>query len=156
MIAGPASSWTAEQRLAGYREAFAALGHDPDQLAVFVGDYRQGSGRELAALALGGPARDRPTALLCANDLMAIGVLEYCKGVGLRVPENVSIVGFDDIPVAALLTPRLTTVSQPAVEMGYRATTLLLDLIKGGVVHHSDELLPVVLQIRDSVATPAR
>jgi LacI family transcriptional regulator len=87
---------------------------------------------------------------------MAIGVLEYCKGAGLRVPEDVSIVGFDDIPVAVLLTPRLTTVSQPAVEMGYRATTLLLDLIKGGVVHHNDELLPVVLQIRDSVAPPAR
>ena len=156
VIAGPASSWTAEQRLAGYREAFAALGHDPDQMAVFVGDYHQASGRELAALALGGPARDRPTALLCANDLMAIGVLEHCKAAGLRVPEDVSIVGFDDIPVAAMLTPRLTTVSQPAVEMGYRATTLLLDLIKGGVAHHNDELLPVVLQIRDSVAPPAK
>jgi DNA-binding LacI/PurR family transcriptional regulator len=156
VIAGPASSWTAEQRLAGYREAFAALGHDPDKLAVFVGDYRQGSGRELAAQALSGPARDRPTALLCANDLMAIGVLEHCKAAGLRVPEDVSIVGFDDIPVAALLTPRLTTVSQPAVEMGYRATTLLLDLIKGGAVRHPDELLPVVLQIRDSVAPPAK
>ena len=81
VIAGPASSWTAEQRLAGYREAFAALGHDPDQLAVFVGDYRQGSGRELAARALDVPPSDRPTALLCANDLMAIGVIEYCKGL---------------------------------------------------------------------------
>jgi LacI family transcriptional regulator len=142
--------------LAGYREAFAALGHDPDQLAVFVGDYRQGSGRELAAQALAGSARKRPTALLCANDLMAIGALEYCKGAALRVPEDVSVVGFDDIPVAALLTPRLTTVSQPAVEMGYRATSILFDLIKGGAGHHSDEFLPVVLRIRDSVVPPAR
>jgi DNA-binding LacI/PurR family transcriptional regulator len=71
------------------------------------------------------------------------------------VPEDVSIVGFDDIPVAGLLTPRLTTVSQPAVEMGYRATTILLDLIKGGSVQ-SDEFLPVSLQIRDSVVPPAR
>ena len=142
--------------MAGYREAFAALGHDPDRLAVFVGDYHQGSGRELAAQALAGPAHERPTALLCANDLMAIGVLEYCKAAGMRVPQDVSIVGFDDIPVAALLTPRLTTVSQPAVEMGYRATTILLDLIKGVAVHQSDEFLPVVLQIRDSVAPPTR
>ncbi len=156
VIAGPASSWTAEQRLAGYREAFAALGHDPDQFAVFVGDYRQGSGRELAARALAGSPRKRPTALLCANDLMAIGVLEHCKAAALRVPEDVSIVGFDDIPVAALLTPRLTTVSQPAVEMGYRATSILLDLIKESARHHSDEFLPVALQIRESVVPPAR
>ncbi|HTY55919.1 MAG TPA: LacI family DNA-binding transcriptional regulator [Candidatus Binataceae bacterium] len=156
VIAGPASSWTAEQRLAGYREAFAALGHDPDQLVVFTGDYRQGSGRELAAQALDGPAGKRPTALLCANDLMAVGAVEYCRAAGLRVPEDVSIVGFDDIPVAALLTPRLTTVSQPAFEMGYRATTILLDRIKEGTSFHSDEFLPVVLQIRDSVAPPAR
>jgi DNA-binding LacI/PurR family transcriptional regulator len=87
---------------------------------------------------------------------MAIGAFEHCKAVGLRVPEDVSIVGFDDIPVAALLTPRLTTVSQPAGEMGYRATTILLDLIKGDAVRHTDEFLPVVLQIRDSVSPPAR
>ncbi len=156
VIAGPASSWTAEQRLAGYREAFAALGHDPDQLAVFVGDYRQGSGRELAARALDGPPSERPTALLCANDLMAIGAIEYCKAAGLRVPEDVSIVGFDDIPMAGLLTPRLTTVSQPALEMGYQATIMLLELIGGGAVRNNDEFLPVVLKIRDSVVSPAR
>ena len=64
--------------------------------------------------------------------------------------------GFDDIPVAALLSPRLTTVSQPAFEMGYRATTLLLDLIKGDAKQPSDEFLPVAVQIRESVVPPAR
>ncbi len=68
---------------------------------------------------------------------MAIGAIEYCKAAGLRVPEDVSIVGFDDIPVAALLSPRLTTVSQPAFDMGYRATTLLLELIKGDAISQS-------------------
>ena len=155
VIAGPAWSWTAEQRLAGYREAFAALGHDPDQLAVFIGDYLQASGRELAAQMLV-PSRERPTALLCSNDLMAIGAIEHCKAVGLRVPEDVSIVGFDDIPIAALLSPRLTTVSQPAFEMGYRATTLLLELIKGAAKFPGDEFLPVAVQIRDSVVPPTR
>lgn len=155
IIAGPTSSWTAEQRLAGYREAFAAAGHDPDEATVLVGDYRQGSGTELAGQALTAPPEERPTALLCANDLMAIGALEYCKSVGLRVPEDVSIVGFDDIPVAALITPRLTTVRQPAFEMGYRATTLLLDLINGKVNQEEGGLLPVSLTIRESVAPPA-
>lgn len=156
VIAGPTWSWTAEQRLAGYREACAALGHDPDKLSVFVGDYLQSSGRELAAQVLAGPADKRPTALLCSNDLMAIGAIEHCKAAGLRVPEDVSIVGFDDIPIAALLSPRLTTVSQPAFEMGYRATTLLLDLIQGDAKPPSDEFLPVAVQIRDSVVPPAR
>jgi len=156
VISGPASSWTAEQRLAGYREAFAALGHDPDKAPVFVGDYRQASGREQASEALKGAPRSRPTALLCANDLMAFGALEYCRAAELRVPEDVSIVGFDDIPVAAMLTPRLTTVSQPAVEMGYRAATMLFELINAGTDQPSDEFLPVVLQIRDSVVPPGR
>lgn len=155
VIAGPTSLWTAEQRLAGYREAFAAAGLDPDEAVVLVGDYRQDSGTELAERALAGPPGERPTALLCANDLMAIGALEYCKSVGLRVPEDVSIVGFDDIPVAALVTPRLTTVRQPAFEMGYRATTLLLDLINGKTNEDNDGLLPVTLKIRESVAPPA-
>jgi len=156
VIGGPASSWTAEQRLAGYREAFAAAGRDPDDLAVYVGDYHQASGRELAARALRRSTRERPTALLCANDLMAIGAIEHCRAARLRVPEDISIVGFDDIPVAALLTPRLTTVSQPAFDMGYRATVMLLDLIRGDAGRHTDELLPVTVQVRDSVARVAR
>ncbi|WP_308112780.1 substrate-binding domain-containing protein [Pseudonocardia oceani] len=59
------------------------------------------------------------------NDLMAIGAMEHCREVGLRVPEDVSVVGFDDLPVSALLTPRLTTVRQPAHDMGFRAASAL-------------------------------
>lgn len=154
IIGGPAALWTAEQRLAGYREALATAGLDPDAAQVLVGDYRQRSGTELAAQALSGPPVARPTALLCANDLMAIGALEHCKASGIRVPEDVSIVGFDDVPVAALLTPRLTTVCQPAREMGHRAATVLFGLLgePGGEEH---ALLETTLQIRDSVAPPA-
>ncbi|MDT7708118.1 MAG: LacI family transcriptional regulator [Pseudonocardiales bacterium] len=154
VIGGPSALWTAQQRLAGYREAFAGAGLDPDELPVLVGDYRQASGTRLAAQALAGPAGERPTALLCANDLMAIGALEHCKTVGLRVPEDVSIVGFDDLPVSALLTPRLTTVRQPAHDMGYRAVTALFDLLEDVQESPSPARLATSLQLRDSVAPP--
>jgi LacI family transcriptional regulator len=155
VIGGPTELWTSGQRLAGYREALAAAGRDPDSVPVYVGDYRQESGFELGGTALSGPAGQRPTALLCANDLMAIGALEYCKSVGLRVPEDVSVVGFDDLPIAALLTPRLTTVRQPAREMGHRAATLLFELLGDKVDDAGGGMFEVELQVRDSVGPPA-
>jgi DNA-binding LacI/PurR family transcriptional regulator len=154
VISGPKELWTAQQRLAGYREAFAASGWDPDDVPVLIGDYRQYSGSELAAKALAGIADERPTALLCANDLMAIGAMEYCKLAGIRVPEDVSVVGFDDLPFACLLTPRLTTVRQPAHEMGHRAATLLFDILEGKSDPEPVDPFPVAVQVRDSVAAP--
>ena len=86
LIGGPAPLWSADQRLAGYREALAAAGHNPDEVPFFGGDYRQRSGYELAAKALEVRAAERPTALICANDLMAFGALEYCQRAGIQVP----------------------------------------------------------------------
>lgn len=154
VIGGPKELWTAEQRLAGYREAFAAAGHDPDDVPVLVGDYRQSSGYALAGQVLADPAR-RPSALLCANDLMAIGALEYCKAAGIAVPAQLSVVGFDDLPFASLLTPRLTTVRQPAHEMGHRAASVLFDLLEDKQVDLG-EPFAVTVQVRDSVAAPPR
>lgn len=153
VIGGPSALWTAQQRLAGYREAAAAAGLDPDEIPVFVGDYRQDSGFELATKALDVPDAERPTALVCANDMMAIGALEHCKATGIRVPQDVSIVGFDDLPISALLTPRLTTVSQPAREMGFRAVTALFDLIADRPSESLGQLAAQV-RLRDSVAPP--
>jgi DNA-binding LacI/PurR family transcriptional regulator len=99
-------------------------------------------------------ASDRPTALLCANDLMAIGAIGECKAAGLTVPGDVSIAGFDDVPIAALITPALTTVSQPAREMGYEAATLLLNLLAEGSNGRPHEPFPASLVVRDSVASP--
>jgi len=152
VIGGPSALWTAQQRLAGYREAFAGAGIDPDSVPVFPGDYRQAAGREQAAKALA--TVPRPTALICTNDLMAIGAMEHCRDVGLRVPEDVSIVGFDDLPLSALLTPRLTTVRQPAHDMGFRAATALFDLLENGESGAIGEL-PASLQLRDSVGPPS-
>lgn len=156
VIGGPDGLWTAQQRLAGYREALAAGGHDPDEIPVYAGDYRLSSGTELAAQALAGSALKRPTALLCANDLMAIGALEYCKLVGARVPDDISVAGFDDLPFASLLTPRLTTARQPAGDMGQCAANLLFQLMEDKDGSRTVEPFPVTIQVRDSVAAPPR
>lgn len=155
-IAGPTALWTAEQRLAGYREALAMGGLDPDHMEVFVGDYRVDSGFELAKKALSAPVSQRPTALLCANDMMAIGALEYCREAQINVPGAVSIVGFDDVPMAPLLTPRLTTVRQPAHEMGMGAANLLLDLIQGESEPEIPAPFPIEVVVRESAAKPAQ
>ena len=149
ILGGPPELWTAEQRLSGYREAIAAAGLDPDAVPVLTGDYQMASGEQLASEALSGTAGDRPTALICANDQMAIGALTHCRRTGLRVPEDVSVVGFDDLPLASLLTPSLTTVRQPARELGMEAVKLLLSLVEGAEPV-SPPPSPVSLQIRES------
>jgi len=154
MIGGPAPLWSAEQRLAGYREALAAAGHNPDEVPLLNGDYRQQSGYEMAAEALAGDAGQRPTALICANDLMALGALEYCKSAGISVPEDVSIVGFDDVPTAALVTPRLTTVRQHASDLGIAAADLLFELIDDESEARQPKPFATTLMMRDSVAPP--
>jgi DNA-binding LacI/PurR family transcriptional regulator len=153
-IAGPTAHWTSEQRLAGYREGIAMGGIDPDNMSVLVGDYQMDSGYKLTEKFLNTAVEDRPTALLCANDLMAIGALEYCRSNGIKVPEDVSVVGFDDIPTAQLLTPRLTTVRQPAYEMGMSAAKLLIAMTQG---EEKMDLLtphPVEVVVRESTAKP--
>lgn len=154
ILGGPPELWTSEQRLSGYREAIAAAGMDPDSVPLLNGDYRMDSGEQLAAEVLRRPERDRPTALICANDLMAIGALSYCRRAGLRVPEDVSVVGFDDLPIASLLTPSLTTVRQPARLLGMEAVKLLLGLVDGAEVA-SPPPSPVSLMIRESSGPPA-
>lgn len=151
VISGPSGLWTAQQRLAGYREAFAGAGLDPDSVPVLVGDYEHESGKKLAAQLLSSDSS--PTALICANDLLAVGAMEYCREVGLRVPADVSITGIDDLPFSVFLTPRLTTVRQPAHEMGLKAASILFDLLDGREVEAISEL-PQTLQLRESVCPP--
>jgi LacI family transcriptional regulator len=147
ILAGPTGLWTAEQRLAGYREALAAAGLDPDLVPTARGDYRLESGRVAAAELLA----HEPTAILAANDLMAIGCLQHALASGLRVPDDLSVVGYDDVPLATVVTPRLTTVRQPAREMGRVAATLLLDGIDGRDVPESVDLEPELVE-RESLA----
>jgi DNA-binding LacI/PurR family transcriptional regulator len=155
LIGGPGPLWSAGQRLAGYREALAAAGHNPDEVPFFGGDYEQGSGCELAGEALAGPASERPTALICANDLMAFGALEYCREKGIDVPGDLTIVGFDDVPTAALVTPRLTTIRQPAHDLGSAAAQLLFSLIDDDGDATPPQPFATTLMERESVGPPA-
>jgi DNA-binding LacI/PurR family transcriptional regulator len=153
-IAGPSAHWTSEQRLAGYREGLAMEGLEPDQMLIRNGDYKLESGYEIAKDLLSLPKSERATALLCANDMMAIGAMEYCRSSGIAVPGDVSIVGFDDIPMAHLLSPRLTTVRQPAYEMGRGAVQLLFTMTQSGPDAPPPDPFAVDVVIRESTAAP--
>jgi DNA-binding LacI/PurR family transcriptional regulator len=95
-----------------------------------------------------------PSGLFCANDLIALGALKACAQRGVAVPAAMSIVGCDDIELARVVTPELTTVAVPAKEAGARAARRLLDQIEGRVRRHAPRPLPVKLQVRGTTAAP--
>jgi LacI family transcriptional regulator len=108
-------------------------------------------GREAAAQLLALPARLRPTAAVCANDLMALGVLQVMVRQGVRVPQDVAIVGYDDIDFAAAAAVPLTSVRKPRVELGRRAAELLLDEATRGAEHvHQQPVFEPTLVVRES------
>lgn len=124
MIAGRQNVSTSRDRRLGYEEALAAhnLPVRPDYIRV--GDYKQASGLALARELLALP--ERPTALFVSNNLMTVGAMEAIHKQGLRIPEDMAIIGFDDLPWAETLDPPLTVVRQPAYEVGRAAAELLL------------------------------
>ena len=139
----------AQQRLEGYRTALRGAGIPVDPQLEFAGDFTELSGYEAAAAVL---ARDpRPTALFVANDPMVIGLFGALQDAGVRVPEDLAIAGFDDIPMARYLTPPLTTVHVDLFRMGQRAVELLLETRRGGLaVGGRHEVLATTLVVRGS------
>ena len=139
---------SARLREEGYRRALTAAGIPVDDDLMRVGGYRpetaDAPARELLTMT------DRPTAIFAANDLSAIKVLEVARSLGLRVPEDLSVVGFDNVPESALVTPSLTTVNQPIQRMGAEAITLLLDLMRGETDRETHIRLPTELVVRGS------
>ncbi|WP_086664781.1 LacI family DNA-binding transcriptional regulator [Lentzea kentuckyensis] len=127
LITGRADLKSAQQRETGYRRALVAAGVPVDTSLVRRGDYDHDVAAQSARELLSGP--DRPTAVFAANDISAIAVIETALELGLRVPDDLSVVGFDNIAESALCRPPLTTVQQPIREMGYRAISLLVKLI---------------------------
>lgn len=115
------------ERLRGYEDALAAHGIEKDETLVRFGDSKHESGRRLAAELLDLP--DPPTALFTGNNLITLGALETIHGRGLRIPEEVAIVGFDDMYWSISLNPPLTAVSQPGFEIGRRAADMLFQRI---------------------------
>jgi LacI family transcriptional regulator len=122
-VTGPARLSNAETRLAGYRDALAERGLEPDPALVRRADFRE-EGGHLAALSLLDEA-DPPDAFFVANNLMTLGVLRALRERGRRVPDDVTIIGFDDAPWTTLVTPPLSVVAQPTYEIGRQAAQLL-------------------------------
>ncbi len=146
---GRADLVSARQREQGYREALSAAGIEYDPALVRVGGYRASETTDAAREMLQLP--ECPTAIFAANDLSAIRVMEVAVELGLRVPEDLSVVGFDNVPEAANAVPPLTTVAQPLHQMGAEAVRLLLALL-GGEAHEEHIRFPADLVIRGSTA----
>ncbi len=143
---------SSQLRETGYRDALAAAGIAVDERLVRAGDYQEERSAAVAHDLLTLP--DRPTAVFAANDSSAIGVLHAAEALGLRVPEDLSVVGFDDVPQASTTTPPLTTVAQPLADLGASAVTMLLAMLRGEPT--SDHVrLRSTLRVRSSTA-PAR
>ncbi len=128
IVTGPTGWAATEERRQGYLAALARAGIALDPDLVVVGDWHIPSGRAAAERLL--ELRDPPTAIFAFSDEMAIGALQVARECGLRVPGDLSVVGFDGVERAELLVPQLTTVRQPLAEMGRTAVTLLLRLLE--------------------------
>jgi LacI family transcriptional regulator len=153
ILTGPHGVSTAEDRVAGYQRALSESGLDVDSDLILYGEFTQTSGYEMTQQVL--TAGARPTALFAANNFIAIGSLRALRDVGLRVPEDVTLVSFDDLPQAFVIDPFLTVAAQPAYEMGHQATELLLARLSGlAPAGYQHVLLPTETIVRRSSGPP--
>ncbi|MBA3245214.1 MAG: LacI family DNA-binding transcriptional regulator [Actinobacteria bacterium] len=151
-VAGAPGLRISAERIGGYDDALAAAAVERRRTHVAVGSFTEEGGYgAMRALLAGSP----PTAVFAANDLSALGVMHAIAESGRRVPEDISVVGFDDLRLAAHTTPPLTTIHQPAFEIAQRATQLLLDLAAGREVPQRLHLLEPELVVRGSTAALA-
>ncbi len=152
-IAGPQNTTTGVDRREGYRAGVLAYGlaNEPG-LVVEADAFSEEAGHRALEIMLAGPAR--PTAVFGANDLIAVGMLQLLRQIGAHVPGDLSIVGFNDIPLAGLLEPALTTVRVPQLEMGVAGAHLLIDRLEGRPIGDVRLTLPTELVIRASSAAP--
>jgi LacI family transcriptional regulator len=121
-----------------------------DKTLVVQGYNSHASGVQGARKLLNVPAAKRPTAIFASNDEMAAGVLAVAHSMGLGVPEDLSVVGFDDAPLASQVWPALTTIRQPIADMAAQAAELLLRTLSGEPADHSKHVLPSSLTFRQS------
>jgi len=149
MLSGPRGVSTAEDRVAGYRRALTEAGLDVDSALVYYGKFSLESGYDMARQMLAGTPR--PTSLFAGNNFIAIGALRALRDAGLRVPEDLALVGFDDLPADLVVDPFLTVAAQPAYEMGRQATELLLARLSGEApVAYQEIVLPTEIIVRES------
>jgi LacI family transcriptional regulator len=147
MLSGRADLQSSHLREGGYRRALAGL-----EPLIRVGGYDPAVAADAARELLG--SAERPTAIFAANDVSAIATIDVARELGLRVPEDLSVVGFDNIPEAALCEPALTTVEQPLHDMGRLAIDMVVSLIRGEPVEKTHITLPTRLVVRQSTREP--
>ena len=151
-VAGNPTLWSSRSRLDGYRAGLQNAGLAFDPALVVEGDFSYEAGFRGAARLLELP--DPPTGVFAANDQMAFGVYEAVRRRVLRVPEDVSVVGFDDLPESRWSSPPLTTVHQPLAEMGTLAARTVMRLVNGEAVESLRLELATELVVRYSTAAP--
>lgn len=149
-IAGTMNETNAIDRFRGYKDALKEFGLPYKKEWIINGEFSKDRAFQESAKLF--ELKSRPTAVFCSDDYMAIGLMEQLKLRGMRVPEDVSVIGFDDIELASYVKPALTTISQPMYQIGKRSAELLFDLINGTKKPPVYELLDVKLVVRDSTA----
>ena len=135
MITGMAGLWTAEERLAGFVETMGAAGAPVDPSLVVPGNYRGDAAYEATKPLM--MRADRPTAIIGANNFTALGALQAILDLGFRCPDDVSLVGIDDVPWSGLVRPRVVTSAQPIADIAKAAIACLLDRMSGGAEAHA-------------------
>jgi DNA-binding LacI/PurR family transcriptional regulator len=153
-VAAPDDRSDSMERLTGYHEALARAGTDPDPALLVRGTGRAGGGERALPLLQALP--DPPTAVFCYNDMTAIGLIHAAHAAGLSLPQDLAVVGFDDIVFAPYVHPPLTTVAQPVEELGRGAMEMVLSLLPDGSSDPTtsiDRTLPGALVVRASSGT---
>ena len=154
-ITRPEELYHSSERVRGYQNALMDHNLDPVESLIISGGFRLEDGRVAAQQIIQHPLQ--PTAIFAYNDMMAIGALRAAYEMKRKVPQDLSVVGFDDIPQAAFTCPALTTISQPKVEMGRQGVVLLLDSLQGSPAGGQIKPpLPVRLILRESTGVPAK
>lgn len=155
IITGPLDTRPGVLRLEGYRQALEAWGRPYDPALSVAGSFTFQSGYEATGALLGLDVR--PDGIVAGNDLMAIGAIARLRERGVRVPEDVAIIGYDNAEIGRLYNPALSTISQPTYQLGFRGTELLLDRIEamerdpeGGPPPPTSEVLGCELIVRRS------
>lgn len=152
VVSGPSDVLCSRARVDGYRSALEEAGIPVDPDLVRYGNFFVDGGFEHATAVLARP--DRPTAVFAGSDYQALGVMRAARSLGLRIPQDLSVVGYDDLPVTEWIWPPLTTIRQPLREMAATATRMVLDLAADVTPANRQIDLAIELVVRESTAPP--
>lgn len=148
-ITGPATSTVGIDRKAGYIKALTDRNVGVDNTLITEGDFTEMGGYHAMKQLL----PTKPDAIFAASDIMAIGAIRAAREAGLKIPEDIAFIGFDDLPIATLSDIKLTTIRQPVAQFGSKAVEILMDMIENGIYPPRHIILETELMIRESCGT---